>query len=91
MCEAAVVLLLKRGESHAWRFNPFAMTCKILITSRFVRHYENFLRVGIMTSLLKRNLFIERALDGTDDRVPITQPLLYAQAQASPEQQPRQN
>lgn len=56
-----------------------------------MRHYENFLRVGIMTSLLKQNLFIERALDGTDDRVPITQPLLYAQAQASPEQQPRQN
>lgn len=42
-------------------FNPFAMTCKILITSRFVKYYENFLRVGIMTSLLKRNLFIERA------------------------------
>jgi len=36
------------------------MTCKILITSRFVKYYENFLRVGIMTSLLKRNLFIER-------------------------------
>lgn len=75
LCEDAAVLLLKQGESHAWSFNPFAMTCKILITSRFLRHYKNFLRVGIMTSLLKRNLFIERALDATDDRVPITQPL----------------
>lgn len=37
VCKTCARILLRTGgEAHAWSINPFAMTCKILITSRFV-------------------------------------------------------